>query len=114
MLRNKIIPDEPRKKSIQKQYDLYKKEYNVYESIMRNFEFRDWILKKNMFPYDLEKNIQHYVLWIHPNITLSEELVEKILTIEGMKMGYEEMVYFENEKRHQSVPTIPHIQVFYR
>ena len=62
-----------RKSEIQQAYDNEKKKYNGdYNKHLLNIflDNRLYNLQLNKFPYDLEKNIIHCVLWLNPIITL--------------------------------------------
>lgn len=74
-----------------------------------------WVLVPNDFPYDLENNILHYVLWFNPSIGGSLELA-KIICEEhiAMDVRFTDYFIFENPEHKKSVPEILHYQVFFR
>ena len=68
---------------------------------------KKYSLVKNDFPYNLEKNILHLVLWINDGEIIDiEEVIKKEL-----KNNYE-FLYFENPVNLRSVLEIKHLQVF--
>ena len=64
----------PRKEKVQKKYDIHKKKIGmlidkyILNTILHNLKYKITI---NRFPYDLEKNISHHILWISRYINLS-------------------------------------------
>jgi len=68
-------------------------------------------LVQNSFPYNLEKNILHLVLWINKDVIIN---VEEIIKLELKKINKENHIFlfFENPKHFRSIKKIKHFQVF--
>lgn len=117
-----------RKKSIQKKYDIFQKSVLRHYDTMNDYiyctvfrykcekaknKFRatfpeiknQYIITKNPFPYDLDKDINHYVLW--HNSYLSTVKVNKIL-----KDYFQTKNILWYRSVRESVPDIEHIHVF--
>lgn len=67
---------------------------------------RKYIITRNKFPYDLEKNIIHYVVWENPlwDITLSDIIAD----LNAFSIEY---VIFPYDYRG-SIPNLIHYQLF--
>ena len=83
---------------------------------IQDLDFKEKInfcLIKNKFPYKLNKNIEHYILWypIKDNVynenEISNHIVEEIERIFKKNLEY---VWYENPK--MSIPGLYHVQVF--
>lgn len=61
----------------------------------------------NNFPYLLESNILHLLLWSIEELT--DEEVSRILK---SKLNGKEYIYFRNPEHLRSIPSVFHIQVF--
>tara|TARA_B100000315_G_C14520425_1_gene561270 strand:+ start:257 stop:775 length:519 start_codon:yes stop_codon:yes gene_type:complete len=72
----------------------------------------DYIWVPNLFPYHLEYNIEHYLIWINPFKDFTEELdIDKIIKLNTNARQY---CYFENIDKNKSIKDIKHIHIFYR
>ena len=98
-----------------KLYENYKKGINLNDKI-RNQVLKNklFLLNKNLFPYDVEPGIEHFVLWYQPYLQLDNRTVHKILNFYKQKYGFQDYIFFENEPDKKSVTQIPHIQVFFK
>lgn len=105
--------------SIQKKYITHQKNLNIpldqylYEKIFTKNQ--DYSFQPNTFPYYLESNIEHWVLWWNPkkenSILDDKKWVEKIIEKNWCKKKYEYSC-FENFTKDRSVQTIRHFQIF--
>ena len=84
---------------------------------------REHIITPNEFPYDTPSDVDHYILWIHPGhggpggelqdnfpITYINRLIDTYRQLHG----YQDMLYFRNFITDQTIPGIPHFQIFFR
>ena len=62
---------------------------------------------KNNFPYHVEDNISHLVLWSREDLT--DNQIKNILE---RKYKNQEYIYFRNPAHIRSIPSVFHIQVF--
>lgn len=117
-------PDMPifRNDQVQKEYDEFKKFI-----VENNIDINQYIYKKflgelkmnfieNTFPYDVEDNCKHFVIWFdtkyYANLKLKEDeeiIIDKIVR---NKFKDNQYVYFENISNNKSVPDIKHFHVF--
>lgn len=65
-----------------------------------NFKGNEWAFVLNEFPYDLDNDIKHFVLWIN-NKDQKEVFVRR--AIDFIISRLTEFVWFENDKKGQSV-----------
>ena len=126
-----------RKKKVEENYQKYLSnlchlKISIYDILMgelfsnQNAE-KAWVIRSNKFPYFMEKNIKHDIIWINPKYQgidyPDKEEIKKIIqsnwdcecdcdsdsdTLDN------NMVYFQNVKKNQSIKNIPHIHVFTR
>ena len=64
---------------------------------------------ENMFPYNLNKNIDHYVLWTTDDMDDKMEEVSKMISyyVEGKKY-----MFYRNPPNSRSIPDLFHVHVF--
>ena len=94
--------------------------YLLGKYFMNNDEYngKEYVFDKNMFPYLCEEGIEHNVLWIHNSIELNDELVNKIERLICRKYFTsqddmnENCVFFRNIEQLRSVHGVPHIHIF--
>jgi len=102
----------PRKEKVQKKYDTHKKKIGmlidkyILNTILHNLKYKITI---NLFPYDLEKNISHYILWISPNHKLSKNEVESIIK---NYFVHKKFICYKNKIEARSIKTIVHYHIF--
>ena len=105
-----------RKPEIDLAYQNEKKNYNGnYEKYLLDtyLNNRLYNLQLNKFPYDLEKNIVHCVLWLNPIIQKSFIHNKKfIYTILKKYIPNKPFLFHMNLPKNRSINTIPHYQVF--
>lgn len=73
-------------------------------------------IEKNTFPYNTEKNVEHYVLWIHDNFekNISSFFLENVIKEKMVLLQFDEYIYFENHISVKTIPDILHYQIFFR
>jgi len=73
------------------------------------FESEDvyYVIRRNDFPYWLEPNIEHYVLWT--SVEFTREHAGKIL---HEKFPESDIIYFSNTPDKKSVKGVCHYQIF--
>lgn len=108
-----------RKVEIQELYDNSKKLTNQYEYICKNI-IKDnlYVIVKNRFPYDIEDDIEHYLIWFNPKyykswrrtIIYDNKYIENI--INNNKLVNKSYIYFINGSNIQSIKNIQHIHIF--
>ena len=79
--------------------------YNKMEPLIFKTNF---IIKLNDFPYNVEDNIIHYVLWlndIYPN-----NIIQDIINQEFK--GYQSVIWWVNAENIRSIKNIYHAHVF--
>lgn len=75
-------------------------------------------ITNNDFPYYVEQNISHKVLWLNPKFTVNDQMIKKftdysyIDEIINKEAQGKQYVYFRNLPNNSSIPTIIHYQVF--
>jgi len=80
----------------------------------------DWVFVVNSFPYNLEKGIKHYLIWLNPDKVNPDKLnsdIENIVDIDKIiidNIGNTEYYYFENLCCNKSVNKVKHFQVFFK
>lgn len=114
-----------RQKTVQDNYNNHKININV-----KNINIEDYIINKyfkdpnskyyftlNTFPYNLEDNIKHYIIWLNPIYYNDKQInFNNIKHIDFIKsiinVPYDDFIFFENNIQHRSVLGIRHIHVF--
>lgn len=124
----------PRQESVKRRYGGYlgalkARGTNIEEDIMgrilKNHTEQRFIITKNDFPYYVDKNVSHMVLWVNPlfaSPTDSAEETEKmardfimaLISHEYTNDGIPVKVYsmFENNPKNRSVTNVRHFQLF--
>lgn len=108
-----------RTKNIENKYlehklELKNKNINLDNYITSKY-FKDnqkYVFVENQFPYNVDKNITHYLLWFNPNNNnygITEKEIEEILNEILVGKTY---IYFENMEHNKSIKSIKHIHVF--
>lgn len=118
----KALPESIRTNTIIRKYNnynLYLKKNNINKDkyiIEKYLSDSKYSIVKNRFPYNIDSNMQHYVLWIHPyyfNKISNKEIC--LIIINKMKeINYDEYFCFENHINAKSILGVPHFQVFYK
>ena len=81
----------------------------IFNKDLNKLKPSDWVIKLNDFPYDTEKDIIHYVLWL-PSIDYTEKSIQKIIDSEFS--DYKNVVWFTNVPKLRSIKNIYHAHVF--
>tara|TARA_Y100001970_G_C14183685_1_gene831287 strand:- start:964 stop:1389 length:426 start_codon:yes stop_codon:yes gene_type:complete len=102
-----------------KDYNMYKNRLsnvkNIYlyliEKYFKNNDF--FILEPAEFPYYVDININHRILWFNPKfyrkIKINDKFIEQILK---KKINNNKYIYFENKNVNKSIKNIIHVHVF--
>ena len=104
---------------------------NKYNIICRSVFFRDrdrdkninnnlksvrYSIAKNTFPYYLQNNIVHILLWLEEMLdykSIKKIILDKLFDGDE-KIMMEKCVFFRNRKDLISIDNIPHIHIFYK
>lgn len=100
---------------IQKLYDKYNKTQQFEEfkkNIFNNKNNKMFNFMLNNFPYDIDKNISHYLIFINPLIKnkISDFDIYKIIRKKYIKK--KPIIIFENEPKSRSIKNIRHYHIF--
>ena len=100
----------PRRKEVVESYDKFKSELNIsideYIKCILNKIEGNIVIRKNDYPYDLEENILHYVVWMKGDES-KEDVVNYLDNLTLL-----DYVLFENVGELKSVPEIRHYHLF--
>ena len=100
------------KKQAERFYDIHKEKIcmsidnYILDTILHNLRYKITI---NRFPYDLEKNISHHILWIFPNHIILKKDIENII---NTFFGYKKFICYKNKIEVRSIKTIEHYHIF--
>lgn len=100
---------------IEELYEKNKTKYKNYDNyILKNYLHNKlYNLQPNKYPYNLKKNIKHYVLWLNPMLKYKyiydKKFIHKLLK---KKIKNKEFYFYMNSVDKKSIKTIPHYQVF--
>ena len=100
---------------IEKSYINNKTKYINYDNyILKNYLHNKlYNLQPNKYPYNLKKNIKHYVLWLNPmlkyNYIYDKKFINKLLK---KKIKNKAFYFYMNSNDKRSIKTVPHYQVF--
>ena len=73
------------------------------------FNGLEFSLVKNQYPYNIEDNVEHYVLWMSYRISM--EIIDKIIKLNIKNCEY----VFQNHKPdNMTIPEVFHVHVFVR
>lgn len=107
-----------RSTQVQKDYDIYistiKSNNNDINKIITQKYFsnnKNYVFVPNLFPYDIEDGIKHYLIWFNPilNNIIDKKYIEDILI---SNLGNKKYIYFINFATNKSVKNVEHCQVF--
>ena len=110
--------DLPRNKNVDIKYQEHKKQVkSIKEHIISTYfdsesVERGWVIVNNEFPYDLNPNIQHLLIWIYPGKDFSDESIIGIIEDYMKNNGHSEYIYFRNILAIRSVLEIDHYHIF--
>tara|TARA_B100001250_G_C19063024_1_gene470953 strand:- start:46 stop:429 length:384 start_codon:yes stop_codon:yes gene_type:complete len=104
-----------RKNSVQQAYNNEKQKIKNYSKFILNtyLDNKLYNLQPNKFPYNLNNNIKHYVLWLHPMLDLKYITNKKLInSILKKYIPNNEYIFYMNSYNNRSIKQIPHYQVF--
>lgn len=112
IVRTKEVNDKYNKHKI----DLEKTGVKLHEHVLENtLNDKEYIIAKNLYPYHLEKNLFHYVYWIHPDYPNRDNDIEIYNNINlFMKNNlFDGYWCWENNYLNKSIPEIKHYQIIF-
>ena len=112
------------RKYIDFKIELNKNNISITDYIKNNF-FKDneeFVFLKNNFPYNLENDILHYVLWFNNNFTNNNNFPKDLnfcndYILECIKKCFTDFenfyfIFFENNVNNRSIGSYRHVQIF--
>lgn len=99
----------------QLKYDNHRKSCGpIKDHILNKYLYNrlKWNIVDNKFPYHLQENIKHKVLWIYPSIKLNKDKVDTIIKQYTLSHKYNNYIYFQNIGDLRSIPEVPHYHIF--
>jgi hypothetical protein len=116
------LPGEVRTKETIEKYNKFKEKIKSENISIGEFIKNKYLTDKlysfnlNTYPYNIENNMQHYVLWISPLFKkkINDKMICKLITDKMEELGYNEYFCFENHIKAKSILEILHYQVFFR
>jgi len=103
-----------RSTQIQKKYDNYQK--NPFNAIIfgRDLFYNNDILMfiKNRFPYNVDDNIEHYILFINPKLKKKFTDINIYKIIKQRYVRNNPFIVFENSPKNRSIKNITHYHIF--
>ncbi len=99
----------PRKKEILNNYKKFREtlDYEAFEKIIFNSN-KSYSIRKNDFPYDIEPNISHYILWIKDESLSIEDIIFSSFKIDKK----ENILWYRNLPENRSIKSIIHYHIF--
>ena len=79
----------------------------------RHHKFKEYRFIKNEFAYNVVNNIQHYNLWLNPNLDLEQDN-NKIKKLLDKILANKQYIVFKNLPQNMSVPGIIHYHIFFK
>ena len=122
-LNPELVDQNIRSPEMKQVYDANKPNRGEFVTMVNKiFETSDFAFIDNKFPYYLENNIHHRVLWLK-NMSSDEknwvifynlDEIKKLIEIDMHKLGYKEYLFYQNPPIARSIAILPHFHVFYR
>lgn len=108
-----------RNKETQTKYSDYLNSFKNIDNYLVNLLFKnneEFVLRLNDFPYDCENNIEHFVLWINPNLNIQTKDIINYINVYINNIGKQnkDIIYFENLTKDKSIKSIRHFHLFKR
>jgi len=106
-----------RKPEIEEEYKKFIKNKQMNNYIITNVikdKNKELFLTTNKFPYDLEDNVLHLIIWdlnFHDNEN-KNKIRYKSFIKNFFKLKKFDIIYRVNKKEHQSIPEIKHCHIF--
>ena len=82
----------------------------ILGKILNDYKTDKIIVTQNRFPYDVQTNVMHLLVWLNPLYDGDEKYVRDVLKDSGLDKGT--YVLFENDPDHRSVPGVRHFHLF--
>ena len=97
-----------RKPEIMDQYEIFRKtlDLNTFNQYIFG-DKKDYIIRRNDFPYDISQNISHSILWLK-----DESLNIKELLINNNFILDDNLIWFRNSPENRSIKDIVHYHIF--
>ena len=116
------LPEDVRTYDVIEKYKKHKeyiKKNNINQNnyiINKFLSDKKYSIDKNEYPYNIDKNMAHYVLWIHPNYInkINDLEICNIITNKMKELNFNEYFCFENHIKAKSILGVLHYQVFFR
>jgi len=101
----------------QKDMALIKKRTTIVEYLLNKYLSgpQPFVLVPNDYPYHCNKDILHYLLWVHPSFKVHSDTEVKCvisLKLHELDMKHQDFIFFENYASNKSIPEITHYHVF--
>ena len=99
----------PRKKEILNNYKKFREtlDYEAFEKSIFE-DNKSYSIRKNDFPYDIEPNINHYILWIKDESLSIEDIIYSSFKIDKK----EDILWYRNSPENRSIKNIIHYHIF--
>jgi len=104
----------PRKEEVLNNYKKFREnlDYEAFERSIFNVNINShYVITKNDFPYDIEPNICHYILWLKEDQPLLE--IEEIIN-NNFQINLKNLLYYRNSPENRSIASIVHYHIFYK
>ena len=116
---SKDLPEQRTKETLNEyiHWKINQKNININDYIYEKYLINnDYSIQKNRFPYETDKNILHYVLWINDNYkkNITNKKIMEIILQKMNEINYSGYICFENTSNCKSIKHILHYQVFFR
>ncbi len=91
------------------------KKYTASDIIRKVFTTTSPIsIRRNDYPYDVARDVEHNVMWFHPNkfdCVPEQDRIDDMLSNTYDPDLYD-VAWFQNPREWQSIPDVPHVHVF--
>lgn len=103
-----------RSPEIEQQYEIYRNIHPITK-ILDIFDNSDIAIRFNKFPYHLENDIHHLIIWIHPTLLSSyseSHILSLLIPHLNNLLHPSDYIIFQNPPYLRSIPLISHFQLF--
>jgi predicted transport protein len=119
---NNLLPIDVRTDACYLKYLKFKNDLKVNDIKLKDYLLDKYLNNKmydlvpNDFPYAVDKDMAHFVLWVHPDYEnkLTDLDIIQIIKNKMEEHKFNEYYCFENDVRVKTVLDILHYQVFFR
>jgi hypothetical protein len=87
---------------------------HIIKSVFNNNPNEIIKLESNSFPYFIEDNVKHYLLWLNPLVKHTNINLLDHIPYQFNKYKDENIAIISNTKEARSIPEIDHIHIFIR